>query len=75
MIRTIQILFTVAVIIIGATDTMAIEEAEYKVVEKEDRFEIRDYVPHILAETIVESDIEKAGRAARCDGNESLHGV
>ena len=64
MIRTIQILFTVAVIIIGATDTMAIEEAEYKVVEKEDRFEIRDYVPHILAETIVESDIEKAGRMA-----------
>jgi effector-binding domain-containing protein len=43
---------------------MAIEEAEYKVVEKEDRFEIRDYVPHILAETIVESDIEKAGKMA-----------
>jgi hypothetical protein len=64
MIRTIRVLFAVAFIIIGATEAMAIEEAEYKVVEKEGRFEIRDYAPHILAETIVKSDIEKAGNKA-----------
>jgi hypothetical protein len=38
-------------------DSMAIAEAKYKVVEKDNRFEIRDYAPHILAETIVEDPI------------------
>jgi len=52
------------VIIIGAIDIMAIEEAKYKVVEKDNRFEIRDYVPHILAETIVEGNLEEAGKKA-----------
>ena len=64
MIQTIRILLAAVVIIIGATDAMAIEEAEYTVIEKEDRFEIRDYASHILAETIVETDIEKAGNKA-----------
>jgi len=64
MLRTVRVLFAVAFIIIGATEVVAIEEAEYKVVEKEGRFEIRDYAPHILAETIVESDIEGAGNKA-----------
>jgi hypothetical protein len=30
-------------------DAMAIEEAKYNVVEKDNGFEIRDYAPHILA--------------------------
>ena len=64
MIQTMRILLAFVVIIIGATDAMAIEEAEYTVIEKEDRFEIRDYASHILAETIVETDIEKAGNRA-----------
>jgi len=64
MLRTIRILFAVAVIIIGATDAMAIEEAQYEVVKKDGRFEIRDYAPHILAETIVDGDIEQAGNKA-----------
>jgi len=45
-------------------DAMAIEEAKYKVVEKDNKFEIRDYAPHILAETIVEGDLEEAGNKA-----------
>jgi effector-binding domain-containing protein len=53
-----------AVIIIGAMDAMAIEEAAYKVVEKEGEFEIRDYASHILAETVVEGDLEQAGNKA-----------
>ena len=43
---------------------MAIEEATYKVVKKDDKFEIRDYAPHILAETVVEGDLEQAGNKA-----------
>ena len=62
--RSIQIVIAVMVIIIGAIDTMAIEEAKYKVLEKNNRFEIRDYAPHILAETIVEGDLEGAGNKA-----------
>ncbi|MFO7554197.1 MAG: heme-binding protein [Desulfobacterales bacterium] len=49
---------------IGVMDAMAIEEAKYKVVEKDNRFEIRDYAHHILAETIVEGDLEEAGKKA-----------
>jgi hypothetical protein len=62
--RSIQIVIAVMVIIIGAIDTMAIEEAKYKVLEKDNRFEIRDYATHILAETIVEGDLEEAGNKA-----------
>lgn len=43
---------------------MAIEEAKYNVVKKDGRFEVRDYEPHILAETVVEGDIEQAGSKA-----------
>ena len=62
--RSMRIILVVAVIIIGVMDAMAIEEAAYKVVEKDDGFEIRDYAPHILAETIVEGDLEQAGNKA-----------
>jgi len=62
--RSIQIILAAAVIIIGAMDAMAIEEATYKVVKKDNKFEIRDYAPHILAETVVEGDFEEAGNKA-----------
>jgi len=62
--RKWRILLTIVVIIIGATDVMAIEEATYQVLKKEGRFEIRDYAPHILAETIVEGNIKEAGNKA-----------
>ena len=64
MIRTMRIILAAAVIFIGAADAMAIEEAGYNVVKKEGKFEIRDYAPHILAETVVDGDIEKAGSKA-----------
>jgi len=59
-----RIIIAAAVIIIGAMDAMAIEEATYNVVKKDDKFEIRDYAPHILAETVVEGDLEQAGNKA-----------
>jgi effector-binding domain-containing protein len=62
--RSIRITVAASVIIIGAMDAMAIEEAKYNVVEKDNRFEIRDYAPHILAETIVEGNLEEAGNKA-----------
>ena len=62
--RSIQIVIAVMVIIIGAINIMSIEEAKYKVLEKDNRFEIRDYTPHILAEIIVEKDLEDAGNKA-----------
>ena len=64
MLPAIRILLTMMFIIIGATDAMAIEEAAYQVVKKEDRFEVRDYAPHILAETIVEGEMKEAGNMA-----------
>ena len=61
---SIRIILATAVIIFGAMDAMAIEEAAYKVLKKDTKFEIRDYAPHILAETFVEGDLEEAGNKA-----------
>jgi len=62
--RIIRIILAAAVIIIGAANVMATEEAKYNVVKKDGRFEIRDYAPHILAETVVDGDMEEAGSIA-----------
>jgi hypothetical protein len=62
--RTLRILGAAAVIFIGAMDAMAIEEAAYKVLKSSGSFELRDYAPHILAETVVEGDLESAGSTA-----------
>ena len=62
--QSIQIVIAVMAIMIGVMDAMAIEEARYKVLEKDNKFEIRDYAPYILAETIVEGDLEEAGNKA-----------
>lgn len=43
---------------------MAVEEAKYNLLYKEDRFELREYASHILAETIVEGDFQEAGNEA-----------
>jgi hypothetical protein len=43
---------------------MAVEEAKYTVVLNEDNFEVRQYAPHVLAETIVDGDLEGAGNKA-----------
>ena len=43
---------------------MAIEEAPYTVVKTSGIFEIRDYEPHILAETLIDGTLEDAGNKA-----------
>ena len=60
----IRITMVTVLIIIGAIDAMATEEAEYQVIQKDDKFEIRDYAPHIIAETVVEGSMEDAGSKA-----------
>lgn len=60
----LRIAFVTALIIIGAIDAMAIEEAKYEVIKKDNVFEIREYAAHILAETFVEGNLEDAGSKA-----------
>ena len=44
---------------------MAIEQPSFSVVERDGRFELRDYSSYLLAETRVESDFFDAGNIAR----------
>ncbi|MEI6707352.1 MAG: heme-binding protein [Methylococcales bacterium] len=62
--HSIGIVLVSAFILVGARNTMATEEAKYTVVKKDDSFEIRDYAPHVLAEIIVEGELENAGSKA-----------
>lgn len=61
---TSLIILTLIIIFSGTHITMAIEEAPYTVVKSADSFEIRDYAPSLLAETLVDGDFEKAGSSA-----------
>jgi hypothetical protein len=62
--RIILTILSATVILMGAMNAMATEEAAYRVLKTSDTFEIREYAPHILAETIVEGDLEGAGDKA-----------
>jgi effector-binding domain-containing protein len=59
-----QIVGVTAFILIGAITAMATEEAPYKVITTDDVFELREYPPQILAETLVDGDLESAGSKA-----------
>jgi hypothetical protein len=43
---------------------MAVEQAKYTVVVQDGGFELRDYAPHVVAETVVAGDFEQAGNRA-----------
>ncbi|MBI9018199.1 MAG: heme-binding protein [Phycisphaerae bacterium] len=44
--------------------TLGIEKPRYDTIEKEGKFEIRQYPPQLLAETLVESEFDQAGNIA-----------
>lgn len=44
--------------------TVGIEKAKYTIIEKDGKFEIRQYQPHIIAETVVEAGFDNAGNIA-----------
>ena len=39
--------------------TVGIEKAKYDVIDKEGKFEVRQYQPQIAAETVVDADFEE----------------
>ena len=47
--------------LIAAKSVMAIEKAKYTVLEKENKFELRQYDPQIVAETYVSGSLEDVG--------------
>jgi hypothetical protein len=49
---------------LGGLNAMATEEAKYEVLESEDGCELRDYASHVLAEAVVDGDLEDAGNRA-----------
>jgi hypothetical protein len=62
--RKILTILATAVLLMGAMNAMATEEASYKVLKSSGKFELREYAPHILAETVVGGDLEGAGSKA-----------
>ncbi len=62
--HALRVTVVTALIIMGAIDAMAIEEAKYEVIKRDNKFEIRDYETHILAETVVQGNLEDAGSEA-----------
>jgi effector-binding domain-containing protein len=64
MVYVKQAVWAILLAIFGSGNAMATEEAKYQVVLKEQSFEVREYEPHILAETLVDGDFDKAGNKA-----------
>ena len=61
---SLYIITLMSTVLLCSCATVGIEKARYEVVEKEGKFEIRQYEPQIVAETIVESDFDQAGNIA-----------
>lgn len=57
-------LLNISLIIFGAVSAMATEEPEYKVVRQDENIEIREYEPHIIAETQADGSLTEAASNA-----------
>jgi len=51
-------------ILSGGCNTVGLEKAKYSVLEKQGRFELRQYESSIVAETVAEADFAEAGNIA-----------
>ena len=56
--------FILSAIALLSLRTLAVEEAKFKIIDKEDDFEIRDYAPQIVAEITIDNTLEEAGNQA-----------
>ena len=48
----------------AGSSAMAVEEAAYSVVRSDGDYQLRDYAPQVVAETVVEGELDEAGNAA-----------
>jgi effector-binding domain-containing protein len=55
------VLLTLTFITVGEKSAVAIEEVPYAVIEQNGAFELRQYPPHIVAETTVEGAFDQVG--------------
>ena len=53
-----------AFLLTAATPLLAVDEPEYRVVERDEPIEIREYAPMVVAETRVDGSMERAGSRA-----------
>jgi len=60
----LRIMTAIALISIGAKQTLAIEEAQYEIVKRDREFELRDYESHLVAVTLVDGDFKEVGNRA-----------
>ena len=58
------IILVAALLALMAENVMGVEEAKYNVIKQQDKLEIRDYEPSIVAEVIVNDDFEDASNKA-----------
>jgi len=56
--------FAATVAVLATTTAMAIEEPRFEVLEKDGGFELREYLPFVVAETRVDAGFEDAGSIA-----------
>ena len=65
VVNRFRLIVTVTLLILtGVVPAMATEEAPYTVIKTDDIFELREYAPQVLAEIIVDGDLEGAGNKA-----------
>ena len=57
-------LFATALALLATSTAMAIEEPAFRLVERDGAFELREYAPHVVADTRVEANFTDAGNAA-----------
>jgi hypothetical protein len=55
------LLCVMSVVLVDGERVMAIEEAPYTVIARDGKFELRQYAPHIVAQTLVEGEFESVG--------------
>lgn len=62
--QAMKVMVATILMMCGAVNVMAVEEAVYTVVKQDDVFEVRDYAPYVVAEVVVSGTLEEAGNNA-----------